>query len=78
MRMDVEKQGEEDQSRGGMTTLGGRDCRGRRRKTGLCGGNLSDTSTPHRSGKRCGGRCRRLCAIERYQTSGMVSCVSGW
>ena len=29
-------------------------------KQGLCGGNLSATSTPHRSGKRCSGRRRKL------------------
>ena len=28
-----------------------RECRGRRRKTGLCGSNWSETSTLHRSGK---------------------------
>ena len=27
-----------------------------RRITELCGGNSSETSTPNRSGKRCGGR----------------------
>ena len=42
-----------------MWTWGRMDSRGRRRKTGLCGGNLSDTSTSHRSGKRSGGGGRR-------------------
>ena len=32
-----------------------RDCRAKRLKTGLCGGNLTDTST-HIDVKRCGGR----------------------
>ena len=36
--------------------LGRRDCRGRRHKTGMGACYLSETSTPHRSGKRCDGK----------------------
>ena len=42
----------------GQGTVG----RGDASKTGLCGGNWSYTSTPHRSLKRCGGRrCVHCC-----------------
>ena len=51
MRMDVDRgEGNEDRNGGGLIMLtwtsGRRDCRARRNKTGLCGENLSDTSTP--------------------------------
>ena len=36
--------------------LGKKGVRRRRRKTGLCGGNWSETPTPHRSRKSCDER----------------------
>ena len=58
-RMDVEGRRGERETEAEMNGrgLGGnRDFRAKKWTTRLCGGNLSDTSNPHRSGKRCGGR----------------------
>ena len=58
------KEGEEDQSGSGWiasgTTCRRENCQGRTRKTGLGVGVSQDTSTPHKSGKRCRRRRRLL------------------
>ena len=62
------KEGEEDQNGSGWiasgTTCGRENCQGRTRKTGLDVGVSQDTSTPHKSGKRC--RRRRLLLPTTY------------
>ena len=42
-----------------MWARGRRDCRARRRTTGVCGVSWSETSTTHRSGKSCGGWAKK-------------------
>ena len=59
MRMDVEgrrRKGTPKRMRMDSVNVDLRDCRARRCKTGMYGCNLSHTSTPQRSWKRCGGR----------------------
>ena len=46
-----------------------------RHKTGLCGGNLSDTSTPSRSGKRCLGRKKEEYYVFFYEVLNYFSAV---
>ena len=62
------KEGEEDQSGSDLiasgTTCGRENCQGRTHKTGLDVGVSQDTSTPHKSGKRC--RRRRLLLPTTY------------
>ena len=64
MRMDVDGGGEGKEEQRWMDSvnvgLRQKGLSGRRRKTGLCGSNCSEKSTPHRSGKRCDERRRSV------------------